>query len=136
MHHKRHPLVIPKQLRMAVEEVPVQHGEGARIVTGALPVVVATARTGIAHPVNGVAGRTVRLQAQDAAVFGAALVYSILRYHISEGVAWAHFPLFILNKATSLSAVSFVACSYLIGRVIKWHNHGPQQNLLVISFAA
>jgi len=52
-------------------------------------------------------------------VFGAALAYSILRYHFSGEVAWTHFPLFILNKVTSLAAVIFVACSYLIGRVIR-----------------
>jgi DMSO/TMAO reductase YedYZ heme-binding membrane subunit len=68
------------------------------------------------------------------AVFGAALGYSILRYHITNDVAWAHFPLFILNKATSLAAVGFVACSYLIGRVIRWHNHDPKLKLVVIKF--
>jgi hypothetical protein len=31
-------------------------------------------------------------------VFGASLGYSILRYHITGEVSWAHFPLFILNK--------------------------------------
>ena len=67
-------------------------------------------------------------------VFGAALGFSILRYHITSEVAWAHFPLFILNKATSLAAVVFVACSYLIGRVIRWHNHDPKLKLVVIKF--
>ena len=69
-----------------------------------------------------------------AVVFGAALVYSILRYHIAGDVAWAHFPLFILNKATSLAAVVFVACSYLIGRVIPWYNNDPRLKLVVIKF--
>ena len=68
------------------------------------------------------------------AVFGAALGYSILRYHITNEVAWSHFPLFILNKATSLAAVVFVACSYLIGRVIRWHNSDPKVKLVVIKF--
>lgn len=68
------------------------------------------------------------------AVFGAALAYSIVRYHVASGVSWAHFPLFILNKATSLAAVVFVACSYLIGRVIKWHNDDPKLKLVVIKF--
>jgi len=67
-------------------------------------------------------------------VFGAALGYSILRYHFTSEVAWAHFPLFILNKATSLAAVVFVACSYLIGRVITWHNSDPKLKLVVIKF--
>ncbi len=69
-----------------------------------------------------------------AVIFGAALLYSILRYHIAGDVSWAHFPLFILNKVTSLAAVIFVACSYLIGRVIKWHNDDPRIKLVVIKF--
>jgi len=67
-------------------------------------------------------------------VFGAALGYSILRYHITGEVGWAHFPLFILNKTTSLAAVVFVACSYLIGRVIPWYNSDPKLKLVVIKF--
>jgi DMSO/TMAO reductase YedYZ heme-binding membrane subunit len=67
-------------------------------------------------------------------VFGAALGYSILRYHVTSEVAWTHFPLFILNKVTALAAVIFVACSYLIGRVIRWHNADPKIKLVVIKF--
>ena len=69
-----------------------------------------------------------------AVIFGAALAYSILRYHIAGDVAWTHFPLFILNKATSLAAVIFVACSYLVGRIIRWHNDDPKLKLVVIKF--
>ena len=67
-------------------------------------------------------------------VFGIAVAYSILRYHIAGDVSWAHFPVFILNKATSLAAVIFVASSYLIGRVIRWHNQDPKIKLVVIKF--
>jgi len=67
-------------------------------------------------------------------VFGASLVYSILRYHIVGDVAWSHFPLFILNKTTSLAAVIFVACSYLIGKVIRWHDDNKALRLVVIKF--
>jgi len=49
-------------------------------------------------------------------------------------VAWRHFPLFILNKATSLAAVVLVACSYLIGKVIHWHDHDKALRLVVIKF--
>lgn len=70
-----------------------------------------------------------------AAVFGSALAYSVLRYHIAGDVSWAHFPLLILNKATSLAAVIFVACSYLIGRVFRWHNADPKLKLVVIKFS-
>jgi hypothetical protein len=66
------------------------------------------------------------------AVFDAAVGYSILRYHLAGDVSWAHFPLFILNKATSLAAVIFIACSYLVGRLIRWHNDDPKTKLVVI----
>ena len=39
-----------------------------------------------------------------AVAFGLSLGYAILRYHIAGDVAWDHFPLFILNKVTSLAA--------------------------------
>jgi len=48
-----------------------------------------------------------------AVIFGASLLYAIVRYHLAGDVAWSHFPLFILNKATSLAAVMFVVCAYL-----------------------
>jgi DMSO/TMAO reductase YedYZ heme-binding membrane subunit len=67
-------------------------------------------------------------------IFGVALGYSIVRYFIAGDVAWSHFPLFILNKATSLAAVIFVSCSYLVGRVIRWHNDEPRLKLVVIKF--
>ena len=67
-------------------------------------------------------------------IFGAALAYAVLRYHIAGDVPWNQLPLYILNKATALAAVVFVACSYLIGRVIRWHNDDPQLKLVVIKF--
>ncbi len=67
-------------------------------------------------------------------IFGASLFYAILRYHIAGDVSWAHFPLFILNKATSLAAVGFVASSYLIGKMIHWHDADRQLRLVVIKF--
>ena len=68
------------------------------------------------------------------AVFGSSLLYAVIRYHIAGDVAWQHFPLFILNKATALASVIFVACSYLIGRVIQWYNDDPKIKLVVIKF--
>jgi len=68
------------------------------------------------------------------AVFGFSLGYAVLRYHIAGDVAWSHLPLFILNKATSLAAVILVACSYLVGGVIRWHNHDPVIRLVVVKF--
>ena len=69
-----------------------------------------------------------------ALIFGASLAYAVIRYHIAGDVPWHQLPLFILDKATSLAAVIFVACSYLIGRVIKWHNDDPKLKLVVIKF--
>ena len=68
------------------------------------------------------------------ALFGSALVYAIIRYHLAGDVAWAHFPLFILNKATSLAAVFFVASSYLIGKIFRWHDHDKALRLVCIKF--
>ena len=70
-----------------------------------------------------------------AVIFGASLAYAVVRYHFAGDVEWRHFPLFILNKATSLAAVFFViASSYLIGKIIHWHDHDPALRLVVIKF--
>jgi DMSO/TMAO reductase YedYZ heme-binding membrane subunit len=69
-----------------------------------------------------------------AVVFGSAILYSVIRYHIAGDVPWSQFPLFILNKATSLAAVIFVACSYLIGKIIRWHDDNKALRLVVIKF--
>lgn len=69
-----------------------------------------------------------------AAIFGGALAYAVVRYHLVGDTPWRHFPLFILNKATSLAAVAFVACSYLVGHVIRWHDHDNALRLVVIKF--
>lgn len=49
-------------------------------------------------------------------------------------MAWTHFPLFILNKVIALSAVGFVASSYLIGKIFNWHNDDKAVRLVVIKF--
>ena len=69
-----------------------------------------------------------------AVVFGGSLAYAIVRYHLAGDVEWRHFPLFIFNKATSLAAVVFVSCSYLIGKIIHWHDHDKALRLVVIKF--
>ncbi len=68
------------------------------------------------------------------AVFGLSLAYAVVRYHLAGPVEWRHFPLFILNKATSLAAVLLVASSYLVGKVIRWHDHDKALRLVVIKF--
>jgi DMSO/TMAO reductase YedYZ heme-binding membrane subunit len=67
-------------------------------------------------------------------VFGLSLAYAVIRYHLAGDVEWRHFPLFILNKATSLAAVIFVACSYLIGKIIRWYDQDKTLRLVVIKF--
>ncbi len=69
-----------------------------------------------------------------AMIFGGSLAYAIVRYHLAGDVSWAHFPLFIFNKATSLAAVIFVACSYLIGSFIHWYDDDKRLRLVVIKF--
>jgi DMSO/TMAO reductase YedYZ heme-binding membrane subunit len=67
-------------------------------------------------------------------VFGGCVAYAVIRYHIAGDVAWRHFPAFILNKATSLAAVIFVAASYLIGKTIRWYDDDKRLRLVVIKF--
>ena len=69
-----------------------------------------------------------------AVVFGGSLLYAIVRYHLTGDVAWRHFPVFILNKATSLAAVIFVAASYLGGKIIRWYDNDQRLRLVVIKF--
>ena len=69
-----------------------------------------------------------------AAVFGGGLAYAVVRYHIASGVSWSHFPLFIMNKAVSLAATVLVACSYLIGKVVRRYNDEPRRKLVVVKF--
>jgi DMSO/TMAO reductase YedYZ heme-binding membrane subunit len=66
------------------------------------------------------------------AIFGIALLYAVIRYHVAGDVSWRHFPLFILDKATSLAAVFFLASSYLIGKTFRWHDHDRALRLVVI----
>lgn len=69
-----------------------------------------------------------------AVVFGACLAYAVLRYHVAGDVPLRHFPLYVLNKATALAAVAFVACSYLVGKVFRWHDDDKAMRLVVVKF--
>lgn len=69
-----------------------------------------------------------------AVVFGGSVAYAIVRYHLVGDTEWRHFPAFILNKATSLAAVIFVASSYLIGKTIRWYDDDKRLRLVVIKF--
>ena len=65
-------------------------------------------------------------------LIGVPLSYAVFRYHIFGGVEWSHLPLFIANKAASLSAVFFIAMSYLIGKVVRVYDSDPARRLIVI----
>jgi DMSO/TMAO reductase YedYZ heme-binding membrane subunit len=67
-------------------------------------------------------------------IFGGSVAYAVVRYHVAGDVAWRHFPAFILNKATSLAAVIFIASSYLIGKTIRWYEDDKRLRLVVIKF--
>ena len=49
-----------------------------------------------------------------------AFGYSIVRYNIIKGVSWDNFPLYISNKAISLSAVFLIASSYILGPLARF----------------
>lgn len=56
-------------------------------------------------------------------IFIVVFAYAIVRYHIFKGVGWEEFPLFISNKAISLSAVVFIAISYVLGSLSRFWPH-------------
>jgi DMSO/TMAO reductase YedYZ heme-binding membrane subunit len=52
-------------------------------------------------------------------IWGACLLYAILRYNVFRGVEWVHLPLYIVNKSFALAGLTFIATSYLTGKWIK-----------------
>lgn len=48
-------------------------------------------------------------------IFLAIFAYAIIRNNVIKGTPWVELPLFISNKAISLSAVVFIALSYALG---------------------
>lgn len=49
--------------------------------------------------------------------------YAVIRYNIIKGTPWIELPIFISNKAISLSAVVFIALSYALGSLSRfWPN--------------
>ena len=67
-------------------------------------------------------------------VMGACLAYSVVRYHVVQGVPLAQAPLYVLNKVISLGGLTLLAISYLVGKVagLRWKDRGLQ--LVVIKF--
>ena len=69
-----------------------------------------------------------------AVLFGLPLTYAVVRYHVVKGVSWEHFPLYIANKAISLSAVFLIGASYLIGKTIRVFEDDFPKRLILIKF--
>lgn len=46
--------------------------------------------------------------------------YAVIRYNVIKGVPWVELPLYISNKAISLSAVMFIALSYALGSLARF----------------
>ncbi len=55
-----------------------------------------------------------------ATILIVVFAYAIIRYNIFKGVAWEQLPLFISNKAISLSAIVFIALSYALGPLARF----------------
>lgn len=50
------------------------------------------------------------------AVWGACLVYAIIRYNVFKGVEWTHLPIYIVNKSAAFGGVVFIALAYIVGK--------------------
>lgn len=50
----------------------------------------------------------------------AVFTYAVLRYNVIRGTSWTELPLFISNKAFSLSAVVFIVLSYSFGSLARF----------------
>lgn len=53
-------------------------------------------------------------------IFLAVFAYAVIRYNVLKGTPWVELPLFISNKAISLSAVVFIALSYALGSLARF----------------
>lgn len=52
-------------------------------------------------------------------ILALVFTYAIVRYHVFAGVPWSDLPIFISNKAISLSAVVFISLSYALGSLAR-----------------
>ena len=50
-------------------------------------------------------------------LWAGCLFYAVVRYNVFKGVEWIHLPLYVVNKSFALSGVTFVALSYLVGKL-------------------
>lgn len=61
-----------------------------------------------------------------------SLVYAIVRYHVFKGVEWIHLPLYVANKAISLSSVILISASYLVGRRLRRIEADRERQMLLV----
>ncbi|MBI1999234.1 MAG: ferric reductase-like transmembrane domain-containing protein [Parcubacteria group bacterium] len=64
-------------------------------------------------------------------IFLAVFAYAVIRYNVLKGTPWIDLPLFVSNKAISLSAVIFIALSYALGSLARFW---PETILSVLTF--
>jgi hypothetical protein len=57
-------------------------------------------------------------------VLAFSFIYAIVRYHFFADIEWAHFPLFVMNKALSFAGLVFLGCSLLQGNSESRKNFG------------
>lgn len=67
-------------------------------------------------------------------IFGVALAYAVVRYHVFKGVEWIHFPLYVMNKAVSLAAVALIGASYLAARRLPVLEQEPDKRAVLVRF--
>jgi len=53
-------------------------------------------------------------------IFLAVSAYAVIRYNVIKGTPWTELPLFISNKAISLSAIIFIVLSYALGSMARF----------------
>lgn len=67
-------------------------------------------------------------------VWLAAIVYAILRYNVFGGVEWIHLPSYIINKSFAVSAIAFVALSYMTGKWVKVYSNDVKSRRSLAKF--
>ena len=77
-------------------------------------------------------GSSLRLPSKERitwvlAVWGACMVYAIVRYNVFKGVEWTHLPLYIVNKSAAFGGVVFIARAGGVGERVG----GPPGSVLV-----
>ena len=67
-------------------------------------------------------------------IWGACLLYAIVRYNVFKGVEWIHLPLYIVNKSFAFGGLSFIAASYLSGKWIRVYSGDEKRRRSLAKF--